>query len=102
MTRPFFSEQPDIRNIVNRCEPLEISELIVTDKIIDNIVTYSNLSATQFLGNKEFKKSSRLHKWTYITAPEARLYLAPLIYREMLCKPKEHLYYGKNKLFEAP
>ena len=29
-------------------------------------------------------------------------YLAALIYRGMLYKPKEHLHYTKNKLFESP
>ena len=43
-----------------------------------------------------------LCKWEDITAAEIRLYLAALIYRGMLYKPKKHLYYNKNNLFEIP
>ena len=71
--------------IVQSCDTLEIFELIVTDEIVDHIVTYSNLYANQSTGNKEFKKISRLCKWEGITAPEIRLYLAKLIYRKTIC-----------------
>ena len=94
--------QPGVNVIVQSCDPLENFELIVTDEIVDHTVTYSNLYANQSIGNKEFKKTSRLCKWEDITAPEIRLSLAALIYRGMLYKPKEHLHYTKNKLFETP
>ena len=81
---------------------LEIFELIVTDEIVDHIVTYSNLYANQSIGNKEFKKTSRLCKWEDITAPAIRLYLAALIYLGILYKPKKHFYYTKKNLFETP
>ena len=56
----------------------------------------------QYLGDKELTKSSILYKRKDIVAPEVRLYLAAFIYRGMLCKPKEHVYHCKNKLFAAP
>ena len=102
MRRYLFDGQPGVNDIVQSCDLLEIFELIVTDEIIDHIVIYSNLYANQSIGNKEFKKTSRLCKREDITAPEIRLYLAALIYRGVLGKPKEHLYYIKNKIFETP
>ena len=63
---------------------------------------YSNLYANQSIGNKEFKKTSRLCKWEVITAPAIRLYLAALIYLGILYKPKKHFYYTKKNLFETP
>ena len=77
-------------------------ELIVIDEIVDHIVTYSNVYVNHSTGNKELQKTSRLSKWEGIAAPEIRLYLAALTYHRMLYKPKEHLYYVKKKLFEAP
>ena len=100
--RHSFDGRPGINVIVQSCDPLEIFELIVTDEIVDHIVTYSNLYVNQYIGNKEFKKTSRLCKWEDIIAPEIRLHLATLIYPGMLNKPKDHLYYTKSKRFETP
>ena len=102
MRRHLFDGQSCVNYIVQSCDLLEIFELIVTDEIVDHIVTQSNLYANQSISNKEFNKTFRLCKWEDITAPEIRMYLAALIYRGMLYKPKEHLYYTKNKLFETP
>ena len=102
MRRPLFDRQPCVNVFVQSCDPLEIFELIVTDEIVDHIVTYSNLYANQSIGNKEFKKTSRLCKWEVITAPAIRLYLAALIYLGILYKPKKHFYYTKKNLFETP
>ena len=69
MRRHLFDGQPDVNEI-------EIFEFIVTDEIVDHIVTYSNLYANQSIGDKEFKKTSRLCNWDDITAPEIRFYIA--------------------------
>ena len=74
MIRHSFDGKPGVNVIVQSCDPLEIFELIVTDEIVDHIVTYSNLYANQSIGNKEFKKTSRLCKWEDISAPEIGLY----------------------------
>ena len=102
MRRHLFDGQPGVNFIVQSCDSLEFFELIVTDEIVDHIATYSNLYASKSIGNKEFKKTSRLCKSEDITAAKIRLYLAALIYRGMLYKPKKHLYYTKNNLFEIP
>ena len=60
MRRYLFDEHPGVNVIVQSCHPLEIFELIVRDEIVDHIVIYSNLYANQSIGNKEFKKTSRL------------------------------------------
>ena len=40
MRRYLFDEQPGVNNvIVQSCDPLEIFEVIVTDEIVDHIVT---------------------------------------------------------------
>jgi len=83
--------------IVESPEPINIFELIVTDKIVDHIVRYFNLYAEKMMANKKYKKSSRLAKWEDITAPEIRLYLAVLVYKGLLYKPKEHPVLHKKK-----
>ena len=102
MRRHLFDRQPGVNVFAQSCDPLKIFELIVTDEIVDQIVTYSNLYANQSIDNKEFKKTSRLCKWEDITAPAIRLYLAALIYLRILYKPKKHFYYTKKNLFETP
>ena len=76
MRRHLFDGQPGVNDIVQSCDWLEIFEFIITDEIVDHIVTYSNLYANQSIGVKEFKKTSRLCNWENITAPEIRFYLA--------------------------
>ena len=83
-----FDGQPGVNDIVQSYDPLKIFKIILTDETVDHIVTYSNSYANQSIGNKEFKKTSRLCKWEDITAPEIRLYLAALIYRGILYQPK--------------
>ena len=58
MRRYLFDGKPGVDDIVQSCNLLEIFELIITDEIVNHIVTYSNLYANQSIGNKEFKKFS--------------------------------------------
>ena len=58
MRRYLFDGKPGVDAIVQSCNLLEIFELIITDEIVNHIVTYSNLYANQSIGNKEFKKFS--------------------------------------------
>ena len=60
MRRHLFDRQPGVNDIVQSCDLLKMFKLIVTDKIVDDIGTYSNLYANQSIGNKELKKTSRL------------------------------------------
>ena len=55
MRRHLFDRQPCVNVFVQSCDPLEIFELIITDEIVDHIVTYSNLYANQSIGNKKLK-----------------------------------------------
>ena len=55
MRRHLIDGQPGLNIIVKSCDTLEILELIVTDEIVDHIVTYSNLYANQSIGNKKLK-----------------------------------------------
>ena len=80
MRRYLFDGKPGVNDIVQSCNLLESFELIITDEIVNHIVTYLNLYANQSIGNKEFKKTFRLRNWEDITAPEIRLCLATLIY----------------------
>ena len=88
MWRHLFDGLPVLNNIVQSCDLLKIFEIIVTDEIVDHIVTYSNLYANQSISSNKFKKPSRLCKWKDISAPEIRLYLATLIYHGMFTNRK--------------
>ena len=98
----FVGDEPGVTEHVTSNEPIDIFEIFVTDDLIELIVENTNLYAAQSMEGKEYARTSRLFKWEPVTAAEIRLYIAVLIYRGLVYKPREHLYYTKNKLFQTP
>lgn len=53
--RRTFDSQPGTKHVATSIELIDIFELTVTDKIVNNIVYYTNLYFRQPIGNKEIK-----------------------------------------------
>lgn len=83
-------------------QPNDIFELIVTEQMIQLIVENTNLYTTQFMADRKLARISRLLKWDPVAAVEIRLFLAVLIYRGLVYKPRENFCITrKNKLIKT-
>ncbi|XP_047141066.2 piggyBac transposable element-derived protein 4-like [Hydra vulgaris] len=92
---------PDPSFLVNS-SPLTIFEAFVTDDLVDLIVEQSNLFAVQYLKNNVIKGRSRVQKWTPLVRADIRLYIAFILYRGILWKPTNAMYFSTNPLFDTP
>ena len=87
--------------IVNS-SPLTIFEAFVTDDLVDLIVEQSNLFAVQYRKNNIIKDRSRVKKWIPLVRNDIRLYIAFILYRGILWKPTNAMYFSTNSLFDTP
>ena len=70
--------------------------------MIQLIVENTNLYTTQFMAGRKLARISRLLKWDPLAAVEIRLFLAVLIYRGLVYKPRENFCITrKNKLIKT-
>ena len=102
MCRQIFHSEPGVHESVTSDDPLEIFELLFTNELIDMIVKMTNKYADQSNIGKLHSKTSRLSKWVDTTPSDIRMYLAVLIYRGLLHKPRNDWYYSKNLLITTP
>lgn len=83
-------------------DPLEIFERFIDNDIIDNIVTQTNLRASQLMNNPQLKMQSRLNKWTDVTAEEVKVFLALNIYQGIVRKPEYAMYWTTDPMYDTP
>lgn len=67
-------------------------ELFITDEFINNIVTQTNLYATQY----QSKKGKIDNKWYPTYAREIKAYIGILIYMGMVVLPEENMYFNED------
>ncbi|XP_065673943.1 piggyBac transposable element-derived protein 4-like [Hydra vulgaris] len=102
MCRQIFHSEPGVHESVTSDDPLETFELLFTNELIDMIVKMTNKYADQSNIGKLHSKTLRLSKWVDTTPSNIRMYLAVLIYRGLLHKPRNDWYYSKNLLITTP
>ena len=87
---PQYSLTPGCNHPCNNATPVDFFGMLVTDDILDNIVTQTNLYASQYISTHNLPPRSRVHSWSHepFTREELQKFIALVIIMGLVNLPK--------------
>ena len=98
-----FTGAPGLKKVVaDKGDPLQYFELLVTEDMIDSIVTETNRRGLQLSSQRNLKARSRMHQWREVDDAEIRVFIAILLYQGIVQKPENNMFWTTKPLLETP
>ena len=98
-----FTGAPGLKKVVaDKGDPLQYFELLVTQDMIDSIVTETNRRGLQLSSQPNLKARSRMRQWREVDDAEIRVFIAILLYQGIVQKPENDMFWTTKPLLETP
>lgn len=96
-----FRAPPALQLALQTNDPFSFYKLIITDEIIDALVTSTNNHAEAVLGRPNIKRKSRLHTWVPTTREEITCFLGIQLYMGIANFPLISHYWSRSPLYST-